>query len=321
MIKVKDSENVVAVDLRPKVDMLNRIVAKLKHDLFEERARWDALKTKMQKILFDSGVSSWEAIQNQAEIKRLKGAITKLETEINRLIGLLSDADDRSKARERADSVINHDLRSSLITAITVPELLLEDKNLTDFQRELLEGMKTNATRMLRLVTLFQSLYKMERGEFMVDEKRVDMTTVVRDVLAGNSKMIQAKSIDVVVHILRGGNSSTEPVCVHGDETLLYFAVNNLITNAMEASRDNDKVTIDIKENNGCEVHITNRGEVPASIRDKFFDKYVTSGKKQGTGLGTYSAMLIVKAHGGDILLDSSTPGYTKVNVRLPLCK
>ena len=54
------------------------------------------------------------------------------------------------------------------------------------------------------------------------------------------------------------------------------------------------------------------------SIRDRFFEKYATSGKKKGTGLGTYSARLMAKTQGGDIELDSSKPGMTGIVIRLP---
>jgi signal transduction histidine kinase len=72
-------------------------------------------------------------------------------------------------------------------------------------------------------------------------------------------------------------------------------------------------------KNNYCCIHITNSGEVPPEIRDRFFDKFVTIGKKKGTGLGTYSARLIVKAFGGTIELDTQTPGFTTVIVCLKL--
>ena len=44
----------------------------------------------------------------------------------------------------------------------------------------------------------------------------------------------------------------------------------------------------------------------------------VVSIEKGGTGLGTYSAMLIARTQGGAIALDTATPGRTCVRVTLP---
>jgi signal transduction histidine kinase len=65
-------------------------------------------------------------------------------------------------------------------------------------------------------------------------------------------------------------------------------------------------------------IAIHNAGVVPEAVRDRFFEKYATSGKRSGTGLGTYSAQLIAKAHGGHIEFTTSEAEGTRVTVVLP---
>lgn len=50
-----------------------------------------------------------------------------------------------------------------------------------------------------------------------------------------------------------------------------------------------------------------------------FFEKYVTADKKDGTGLGTYSARLIAQTLGGTIALETGEEGMTLIRVLLPL--
>ena len=64
-------------------------------------------------------------------------------------------------------------------------------------------------------------------------------------------------------------------------------------------------------------ISITNPGCVPEHIRDSFFEKYVTAGKKQGTGLGTYSAKLMTTMQNGSIAMNSSEQ-ETCITVKLP---
>jgi nitrogen-specific signal transduction histidine kinase len=54
-------------------------------------------------------------------------------------------------------------------------------------------------------------------------------------------------------------------------------------------------------------------------IRDRFFDKYVTHGKADGTGLGTYSAKLLIEAQGGRLALRcDDSQDRTHLSVYLP---
>jgi two-component system sensor histidine kinase/response regulator len=65
-------------------------------------------------------------------------------------------------------------------------------------------------------------------------------------------------------------------------------------------------------------IRIHNTGSVPVDIRETFFEKYSTSGKPGGTGLGTYSARLIAETLGGDIKLETSDETGTSITIELP---
>jgi signal transduction histidine kinase len=49
-----------------------------------------------------------------------------------------------------------------------------------------------------------------------------------------------------------------------------------------------------------------------------FFEKYSTSGKDTGTGLGTYSAKLMANIQGGDIGFESTEQTGTCLIISLP---
>jgi K+-sensing histidine kinase KdpD len=65
-------------------------------------------------------------------------------------------------------------------------------------------------------------------------------------------------------------------------------------------------------------IRILNRGAVPADIRERFFRKYVTKGKQDGTGLGAYTARLMTEAQGGSIRLDASDEDATTIILTFP---
>jgi CheY-like chemotaxis protein len=57
---------------------------------------------------------------------------------------------------------------------------------------------------------------------------------------------------------------------------------------------------------------------IPPEIRERFFQKYSTVGKKGGTGLGAYSARLMAVTQDGSIRVESSEQSGTTVIVDLP---
>jgi signal transduction histidine kinase len=65
-------------------------------------------------------------------------------------------------------------------------------------------------------------------------------------------------------------------------------------------------------------IRITNPGEVPAAVRERFFERGVTVGKARGSGLGTYIARRLAEVQNGRVELDTRVAGQTTVTVWLP---
>ncbi|HKI80826.1 MAG TPA: ATP-binding protein, partial [Pseudodesulfovibrio sp.] len=103
------------------------------------------------------------------------------------------------------------------------------------------------------------------------------------------------------------------------EENLFYAVLANLVKNGIEASESGDPVALRMESDGEFTVAVHNPAPVPESVRADFFGKYATAGKLSGTGLGTYSARLMVEVMGGRIDMDSSDERGTTVTVALPL--
>lgn len=81
-----------------------------------------------------------------------------------------------------------------------------------------------------------------------------------------------------------------------------YFCTpQKVLPNACEASPLGAGIDIRIHVQEDVRVEIMNQGAVPKAVRDRLFEKFVTHGKRGGTGLGTYSARLLTEAQNGSI--------------------
>jgi len=236
--------------------------------------------------------------------------------EDGRVVGSFLDITAQKQAEQlRADveSITRHDLRSPLAGVISFAELLREESDLQPDQREMVDSIVGGGYKVLALLNSSLDLYRMEQGLFELMAKPVILRDVLERVLVDLTGLAGRHNVELV---LDGGSDQGE---VLGDELLCYSLFANLVLNALEASPRGAAVRVRLDaENGGVRVSVHNRGEVPEDVRERFFEKYATSGKRKGTGLGTYSARLITRVHGGDIGFTTSRGEGTTVWVTLP---
>lgn len=228
------------------------------------------------------------------------------------------------RLREDVERMTAHDLKNPIGGIINFTEMLLSDENLTDERKEVLQAIDESAHGLLNMVNLSLDLFKIEQGNYELQPTQVDLIPVIRRVLSDINPEVADKQL-TVTNTLRGNGVRQEdtPIFhIEGDELLCYSLFGNLIKNAVEASPPNGRLAIVYTrgEDGLGTVALTNTGAVPQSVRAGFFDKYVTAGKKGGTGIGTYSAQLLAKVQRGGINMTADdAKNETTVTVILPL--
>jgi PAS domain S-box-containing protein len=240
-----------------------------------------------------------------------------------KLLETFMDISERKQAeamRDQIERIIQHDLRAPVSSVFYTAQLLGTDDNLTKDQRQLLDALKQSANQMLETLNSSSELYKIETGQYKLKLEIFDCADIVRAMIQTLTRDSRFSGINI--ELLSGGLPMTPSfhyMC-QGQRNFLVTAMQNLLVNALEASPPGATVTVDLlPSNKGCRIDITNNGVVPVAIRNQFFDKYVTSGKHQGTGLGTYSAKIMIKAQGGEIAMHTSDDdNKTMVTILLP---
>ncbi|MBI5518970.1 MAG: PAS domain-containing protein [Desulfovibrio sp.] len=251
------------------------------------------------------------AIPIHHEEGRLRAVIMVMED--------ITERTQREQARESIEHMMRHDLRSPLAGFVSLSQLLLCQSNLTAEQREWAAKLGASASAMLRAIDAYLKLSQIERGTLALELASVDMLELTRGTLKGLDHLPQFRSRHVVVTMEGEPPPEGAALPLHCEQSLCATMLSNLLKNALEASPEGGIVEVDLKDlGTTVQITVSNAGEVPQAIRQRFFEKYVTAGKKHGTGLGTYSARCIAEFHGGSIQLDSATPGRTRVTVLLP---
>lgn len=238
----------------------------------------------------------------------------------NTLQVVFTDSTERmryEKLRDDIERITRHDLKTPLMGMVQVPDLLLRSDNLTPKQREFLELLRESGYRMLHTINMSTVLYKMEANQYDCDRLDFDMLATVKRCASELAHMGKSKGVSIAVKLDGRLPDAPDSFVINGEELLCVTMLENLLKNAVEASPPESEVCIGLSARERS-MTIRNKGEVPTGIRNRFFEKYSTEGKKWGTGLGTYSARLIAESHGWTIRLDSSVPGETSIVLGFP---
>lgn len=117
----------------------------------------------------------------------------------------------------------------------------------------------------------------------------------------------------------------SEPCLVMADSIQVFRAIQNIVTNAIQAltgpggwvelscRADGSQVEVCIEDNGG--------GIAPENI-EKIFEPYFTTKQtSHGLGLGMYITRSVIEDHGGTIRIESQPQKGTRMIIRLPLCE
>jgi len=222
-----------------------------------------------------------------------------------------------AQLREDIERLTRHDIKAPLAGALGLVQALIEDDSMGRRQVEQLRLMEESVMQVLNMINLSSELYKIESGRFVLRAQPVRIGELLRNIAEMNRVTFAEKGLSIAVDA--DVAVGAEPPVALADSTLCYSIFQNLLKNACEAAPNGSRVSVQLLDQDPLRIIISNTGAVPVAIRDRFFDKFVTTGKAGGTGLGTYSAKLLAEAQHGSIELEVlDDANTTRIAVALP---
>ncbi len=220
---------------------------------------------------------------------------------------------------ERYVQQLTHELKSPL-SAIRGSAELLEEDVPPERRRRFLTHIRTEAGRIQNIVDRLLTLASLENKPHLARRERVDMATLVDEVIESKQPLLMAKNIAVALNI-------PKTTVVTGDNFWLHQAVANLVQNAIDFSRPQGTISIAARtDGHSLQLCIEDSGtSIPAYAREKIFDKFYSlkrpdSGRKS-TGLGLNLVKQVALLHNGDIQLKNRSLQGVRAILTLPLKK
>jgi PAS domain S-box-containing protein len=220
--------------------------------------------------------------------------------------------------RQGAERIMRHDLRNALNGIVGFSSLLSMDQSLDPEQRDNARLIEQGARLMTDQIDAYLYLQAIERGAFHPDLAAVDLVPVAINAMEMLASLSSGRNVRTRFLFNNGPVADGKTCIVPGITALLFGMMTNLIKNALEAAPFGSMVTVRIDTGKTAVFSVHNFGVIPGEIRSRFFTQYVTFGKKTGSGLGTYSARLVVEALNGTIGFTTSDEAGITVRVEFP---
>jgi signal transduction histidine kinase len=235
----------------------------------------------------------------------------------------IRDITQQKLAEEMRDQFVDtatHELRTPLANIKAYAETLaLADVIDVEQQKQFLNTINSEATRLARFVDDLLSVSSMELGSLSLNKQVTDLGRMLNDVLSKIRAQVDEKQLELEVAF---PDKFPEPKL---DKDKIAAVLVNLLGNAVKYTPSGGRVVF--------RVHFTDQ-EIELSVVDtgvgiaaeevpKVFDKFFRSDdprvqEQTGTGLGLALAQEVVRLHGGRIVVESELNKGSTFTVFLP---
>jgi two-component system, OmpR family, sensor histidine kinase VicK len=210
-----------------------------------------------------------------------------------------------------------HELRNPIQPILGLSEILQERQNSPE-QKELLEVIVRNAHRLEQIAEDVLDVTRMESGTFRLVMEKVELTELVTAIASDFQRSIQADRsgrvrISSVQEQEDNSNKSLRLIAL-ADPNRIGQVFSNLLSNAIKfTSSGTIAVTMRRQDNydgsREAVISIADSGTgIDQNIMPRLFEKFVSRSEK-GIGLGLYLSKKIVDAHGGRIWASNNADG------------
>ncbi|NUJ39716.1 response regulator [Pseudoalteromonas sp. 0303] len=219
------------------------------------------------------------------------------------------------RLRDDFDRIMQNDLKKPLQEIFkSVNVLESHGRDLSKVKNNT-SAIKLATNNLSQMIDNLLTLNKLEDGSYILTPTAININKLLRNVVENFHFSIVDKHLEINLNTADNFN-------VYCEELLTLSLFSNLVKNAIEAAPRGSAVTISVTKTARYVVTtIQNRGAVPEQIRNSFFDKYVTAGKKNSAGVGTYGAKLMTEVQQGKIKFDTSEAQGTTLTVSLPIAE
>ncbi|HNR16272.1 MAG TPA: ATP-binding protein [Chitinophagaceae bacterium] len=214
-------------------------------------------------------------------------------------------------------ATVSHELKTPLASSDFSLKLLEDERvgTLTPEQKELVQNLKEDNKRLLRILSELLDMSQVESGKIQLNLQDVQPWGIIDKALASVQNAAKQKNLTIQKQI------ADNIPAIRADADKTTWVLNNFLTNAIRYSRENGEIIINIQqEGNKVQFTVQDFGKgIDPQYKDKIFDRYFKiPGTKEGTGLGLAICKEFIEAQGGTITVESDFGKGSRFSFTLP---
>jgi len=218
-------------------------------------------------------------------------------------------------------ATVSHELKTPLASSDFSLKLLEDERigHLTGEQRELVESLKQDNLRMIKIVSELLNLSQVESGNIQLQPQPVSPVQVVQYALETVRKQAAQQQVTI---------STTLPQDmpqIQADVEKTAWVLVNLLTNAIRYSPSGAEIRLSVEQTEDhmltFSVQDTGKG-IPPAFREKIFERFYQvpgTQHQKSSGLGLAIAREFIEAQGGNINVESEEGKGSRFYFKLPL--
>ena len=244
--------------------------------------------------------------------------LNSLKNELYKITVMLKEQAEQSKEQKEALSTavsdISHQLKTPLTSILILLDNLSESDNMDKTTREkFLSEIARQIEGMNWLVVSLLKLSKLDAGAIEFENQEINVKELIRNIISNLEIMSELKNVSFEI-------TSNKECYFKGDYNWNKEAIQNIIKNAIEHTKENSKIIISIEENNVyTQISIQDQGEGINSkdighIFERFYKAQNASEKRNGIRLSL--AKSIIEEQNGYIEVESKKGKGTTFKIK-----
>lgn len=219
-------------------------------------------------------------------------------------------------------ATVSHELKTPLASSDFSLKLLEDDRvgQLSGEQKELIQQLKNDNQRMLRILSELLNMSQVEAGKIQLNIQSVNPHQTVETSLLAVNTTAKEKGIRIEKKM------EDKLPEIKADPDKISWVLNNFLTNAIKYSPSESAISIDVKKiNSHISFAVTDKGTgIDEMYLNRIFERYFQipgRSDKKGSGIGLAICKEFIEAMGGKVWVKSQLGQGSTFGFDIPINK